>query len=99
MKKLKQSPLTQMVVHISERDAIGATIQLYFDEGRQLEQQRVEDLGNLGPGRSDGGATTVIEYAQGIFGFDTQDFNLTMDVLLLIDGCCDGYAYRFERAS
>ena len=48
---------------------------------------------------SDGGATTVIEYAQGIFGFDTQDFNLTMDVLLLIDGCCDGYAYRFERAS
>jgi len=43
-----------MVVHISERDAIGATIQLYFDEGRQLEQQRVEDLGNLGPGRSDG---------------------------------------------
>ncbi len=48
---------------------------------------------------SDGGATTVIDYAQGIFGFDSQELSLTLDVLLLIDGCCDGYAYRFERAS
>ena len=48
---------------------------------------------------SDGGATTVIDYAQAIFGFDSQELSLTLDVLLLIDGCCDGYAYRFERAS
>ena len=48
---------------------------------------------------SDGGAMTVIDYTQGIFGFDSQQLSLTLDVLLLIDGCCDGYAYRFQRAS
>ena len=48
---------------------------------------------------SDGGAMTVIDYTQAIFGFDSQQLSLTLDVLLLIDGCCDGYAYRFQRAS
>lgn len=47
---------------------------------------------------SDDGGMTVIHYAQGIFGFDSQELDLTLDVLLLIDGCCDGYAFRFERA-
>ena len=50
--------------------------------------------------RSSGvGATTLIDYRQAIFGFDSQQLSLTLGVLLLIDGCCDGYAYRFERAS
>ena len=47
---------------------------------------------------TDSGATTFIDYAQGILGFDSQELSLTLDILLLIDGCCDGFAYRFERA-
>ena len=48
---------------------------------------------------SDGGATTTIEYAQGIFGFASQGLSVTQDELILSDGCCDGFVYRFERAS
>ncbi|MCH7532862.1 MAG: hypothetical protein IIB36_14050 [Gemmatimonadetes bacterium] len=48
---------------------------------------------------SDDGTTTIIEYAQAIFGFDSQGLSVKQDVLVLSDGCCDGYVYRFERAS
>ena len=48
---------------------------------------------------SDDGTTTVIDYAQAIFGFGSQELTVKQDVLLLIDGCCDGFAFRFERAS
>jgi len=48
---------------------------------------------------SDGGATMTIEYAQGIFGFASQGLSVTQDELILSDGCCDGFVYRFERAS
>ncbi len=48
---------------------------------------------------ADDGTATVIEYVQAIFGFGSQELSVKQDVLLLIDGCCDGFAYRFERAS
>ena len=48
---------------------------------------------------SDDGGTTVIEYAEPLFGFDSQALTVGDDVLVLIDDCCDGFAYRFERAS
>lgn len=57
-------------------------------------------------------AETVVERAQGsstevgtlvyrdpIMGFDQQEYTLTgTDRLVLQDGCCDGFTYRFERA-
>ena len=46
----------------------------------------------------DEGATTVIEYAQAIFGFGSQGLSVDQDVLILSDGCCDGYVYKFKRA-
>ena len=45
----------------------------------------------------DGG--TVIEYEEAILGFGSQGLSVTQDVLILSDGCCDGFVYRFERAS
>ena len=47
----------------------------------------------------DDGGTTTIEYVEGIFGFASQGLGVTQDVLILRDGCCDGFTYRFERAS
>ena len=44
----------------------------------------------------DGG--TVIEYEEAILGFGSQGLSVTQDVLILSDGCCDGFVFRFERA-
>ncbi len=48
---------------------------------------------------TDDGGSTSIEYAESVLGFARQGLSVKNDVLILSDGCCDGYAYRFERAS
>ena len=79
----------------------GETMSLRFLGADSVEFTRNGDLQGattyqLRP--SDDGATTVIEYAQAIFGFGSQGLSVTQDVLVLSDGCCDGYVYKFERA-
>jgi hypothetical protein len=82
-------------------ESTGETMSLRFQGGHSVEVFRndaVEGTTTYRLVSSDDG-TTSIEYAQGIFGFVTQGLSETQDVLILSDGCCDGFVYRFERAS
>ena len=82
-------------------ESTGETMSLRFHGGRSVEVFRndaVEGTTTYRLVSSDDG-TTNIEYAQGIFGFATQGLSVTQDVLILSDGCCDGFVYRFERAT
>ncbi len=47
----------------------------------------------------DDGGSTVIEYAQSLFGFASQGLFVGEEELILRDGCCDGFVYRFQRVS
>ena len=47
----------------------------------------------------DDGDTTFIEYAQSLFGFTSQQLFVGEEELILLDGCCDGFAYTFERSA
>ena len=43
------------------------------------------------------GGTFTIEYAQSLFGFTSQGLSVGEEELILRDGCCDGFVYRFQR--
>ena len=45
----------------------------------------------------DDGGSTVIEYAQPLFGFAFQGLFVGDEELILSDGCCDGFVYTFQR--
>ena len=47
---------------------------------------------------SDDGGATVIEYAQSLLGFASQELDVGDEELILRDGCCDGFVYRFQRS-
>ena len=47
----------------------------------------------------DDGGTTVIEYAQALFGFPSQGLFVGEEELILRDDCCDGFVYRFQRVA
>jgi hypothetical protein len=47
----------------------------------------------------DDGVSTVIEYAQSLFGFTSQGLFVGEEELILRDGCCDGFIYRFQRVA
>ena len=83
-------------------ESTGETMSLRFLSGSSVEVTRngsVEGTTTYELVSSADGATTTIQYAQGIFGFASQGLSVTQGVLILIDGCCDGFTYRFERAS
>ena len=83
-------------------ESTGETMSLRFHSGHSVELTRndaVEGTTTYRLVSSDDGMTMSIEYAEGIFGFATQGLSVTQDVLILRDGCCDGFIYRFERDS
>ncbi len=47
----------------------------------------------------DDGGTTFIEYAQPLLGFTSQRLSVGEEELILRDGCCDGFVYRFQRVA
>ena len=47
----------------------------------------------------DDGGTIVIKYAQSLFGFPSQGLFVGDEELILRDGCCDGFVYRFQRVA
>lgn len=45
-----------------------------------------------------GGLSGELNYANAVLGFAQQEFTITNgDTLVLQDGCCDGFSYRFQR--
>lgn len=45
-----------------------------------------------------GGQSGELNYANAVLGFAQQEFTITNgNTLVLEDGCCDGFSYRFQR--
>ena len=58
-------------------------------DGQLFSETTVERFGEL---------KGTLRYRDPVLGWPEQEFELRgADTLLLVDGCCDGFAYRFER--
>ncbi len=80
----------------------GETMTLRFLGADSVELTRNGDLAGATTYQLflyDDGGSTVIEYAQSLFGFASQGVYVGEEELILRDGCCDGFVYRFQRVS
>ncbi len=46
----------------------------------------------------DDSGNRIIEYSEPLMGSESQTLSVGEDLLVLIDDCCDRFAYTFERA-
>lgn len=83
----------------------GFTMRLEFDADGTVELfrdgQRVGATTwsvAIGDESSSHGAVPVVRYADALLGFPEQAVRFTTrDTLVLVDACCDGFAYTFVR--